>query len=260
MNKIVMISLVSMLAMLAGILLRVPAAENGDIPLALQQAQQLAVQLDRRIQGVEDENAIENLQRTYGFLVDKALWQEVADLFADDGTLEIGGRGVFIGRDRIYQYLLFLGKEGPQYGRLIDHLQLQPVIHIAPDGSTAQGRWRFLAQGGELVSADGPGTSPSGTGYLGMGTYENEYVKEDGIWKIRKLHAYFRMYTRDVDGWGKTALPNTRPESELPPDQPPTVVYDQYPSTYIPPFHYRHPVTGEYGALHKFTIKKLVSE
>lgn len=204
----------------------------------------MAGKLDQRILRIEDENALENLQRTYGFLVDKGLWHDVSDLFTDDGTLEIGGRGVFVGKSRIYQYLLFLGKEGPQYGRLLDHMQLQPVVHVAPDGRTAQGRWRFLARGGELTFTGASGTLASGTGILGMGTYENEYIKEDGVWKIRKLHAYFRMYTRDVDGWGKFAMPNTRPEEKLPPDRPPTIVYEQYPSTYIPPFHYLNPVTG----------------
>src|SRR5690606_33682898 len=51
--------------------------------------------LVRQVERLEDENAIENLQRTYGFYVDKAMWKEAADLFADNGTLEIGGRGVF---------------------------------------------------------------------------------------------------------------------------------------------------------------------
>jgi hypothetical protein len=77
-----------------------------------------------------------------------------------------------------------------------------------------------------------------------VGTYENEYVKENGIWKIRALHSYFRMYTPCADGWGRTALPITQPEKDLPPDRPPSVVPEHYPSPFIPPFHYRNPATG----------------
>jgi len=33
--------------------------------------------------------------------------------------------------------------------------------------------------------------------------------------------------------------------SEIPPDAPPTVVYESLPNTYVVPFHYNHPVTGE---------------
>jgi len=65
------------------------------------------------------------------------------------------------------------------------------------------------------------------------------------VWKIKTLHGYFRMYTEYADGWGKTAVPNTHPEKDLPPDLPPTVKYETYPSTFIPPYHYSNPVTGK---------------
>jgi hypothetical protein len=120
-------------------------------------------------------------------------------------------------------------------GKLFNHLQLQPIVHVAPDGHTAQGRWRFLAEVGEDQKS----------AIWGGGTYENQYVKQDGVWKIQSLHAYFRFYTPYADGWAKTALPNSRPEERLPPDRPPTVVYDSYPSTFIAPFHYPNPVTGK---------------
>ena len=55
-----------------------------------------------KLQRLGDESAIENLQRIYGFYVDKQLWKEVADLFADGGTLELGGQGVFAGKARVY--------------------------------------------------------------------------------------------------------------------------------------------------------------
>ena len=47
-----------------------------------------------------------------------------------------------------------------------------------------------------------------------------------------------------ADGWGRTALPITQPEKDLPPDRPPSVVPEHYPSAFIPPFHYRNPATG----------------
>jgi hypothetical protein len=196
-------------------------------------------ELSRLVQTVtqlEDANAIANLQRAYGFYVDKAMWKECADLFADDGTLEIGGRGVFVGKARVLQYLRWLAPEGLTHGKLMNHLQLQPIVSVASDGKTAQGRWRFLAEVGTWQQSQ----------LWGLGVYENSYVKENGVWKIKALHAYFRMYTPYADGWAKTAIPLTHPEKDLPPDRPPTVQYESYPGTFVPPFHYKHPVTGAY--------------
>jgi hypothetical protein len=184
---------------------------------------------------LEDERAIENLQRTYGFFVDKAMWQECSDLFAGDATLEIGGRGVFAGRPRILEYLKYLAPQGLVPGLLMNHIQLQPIVTVAPDGNSAKGRWRFLGEVGQAGK----------TSLWGMGTYENEYVKQNGVWMIKTLHAYFRMYTPYAEGWGKVAQPNTSPEKDLPPDKPPTVVYKDYPDTFVPPFHYPNPVTGK---------------
>jgi len=220
------------------------AQDAGAEQTPLQALQERAQHISEKITLLEDENAIENLQRTYGFFVDKALYSDIAKLFAKDGTLEIGGRGVFVGPERVHEYMTFLSDEGPAYGLLMNHLQLQPVIHVAPDGKTARGRWRFMAMGGEKSEDAGKAGLPS-FGYLGEGDYENEYVKEDGVWKIKTLHGIFRMYTQDTEGWAKVALPLTAPEKDLPPDQPPTKLYEMYPGTYIPPFHYDNPVTGK---------------
>jgi hypothetical protein len=213
------------------------------------QIQQQVDALKLQLVLLEDVNAILNLQRTYGFMVDKGLWQDVAELFAEDGTLEIGGRGVFIGKQRVLEYMNYLGQEGPKQGRLMDHTQLQPIIHVATDGLSAKGRWKSIAMGGEVGQTADSGLPESETGaansYLGLNTYENEYIKEGNIWKIKKLVGYFRMYTWDTEGWQKTALPLTVPEKDLPPDLPSTLSYEIYPDTFIPPRHFDHPVTGQ---------------
>src|SRR5262245_61271381 len=64
-----------------------------------------AAVLEHDIQQLEDVNAIKKLQRVYGFYTDKQLWSAAADLFSADGTIEVGGRGVYVGRDRIRDFL-----------------------------------------------------------------------------------------------------------------------------------------------------------
>jgi hypothetical protein len=183
-------------------------------------------------QHAEDYIAISNLQRAYGFYTDKALWDQAADLFSRDATLEIAGRGVFVGNDRVRQYYHAL--PGLTEGTLFLHLQLQPVITIAPDGRAAQGRWREMAQIGQVGKRS----------EIGEGIYENAYVKEDGVWKISRLH-YFTNYIVDTqDGWRKPGQPLLGPFEKMPPDRPPSTQYQTYPGVFIPPFHYRNPVSG----------------
>ncbi|MCP5145218.1 MAG: nuclear transport factor 2 family protein [Gammaproteobacteria bacterium] len=185
-----------------------------------------------QLQRQEDIRDIEILQRTYGYYVDKNLWPQIADLFTDDGTLEIGGRGVFVGKARVLEYLNWLGQ--PVDGRLYDHTQMQPVVDVSADGMTARGRWRALIFTGGYQQAS----------VFGNCIYENEYRKENGVWKISRLHAYFIMYSDLAQGWDKVATRNTRPEQYLPPDLPPTLVYDTYPGERTAPYHYDNPVTA----------------
>ena len=177
---------------------------------------------------VRDEHQIEVLQRTYGYLVDKNLWTQIADLFTDDGTLEIGGRGVFVGKPRVLQYLKYLGV--PERGKLYDHTQMEPVVTVAPDGQTAKGRWRALIFGADLDKK---------LDFLGDAIYENEYRKENGTWKISKLHAQFILYTDFQRGWGETFWANTTPEVDLPPDRKPSARYEIYPGNTFVPYHYK---------------------
>jgi hypothetical protein len=222
-----------------------PAASMADAPSAralepararasMEQLAERAARLAHTAQRLEDQNAIVNLQRVYGFYTDKQMWTEAADLFADGGTIEIGGSGVYVGKARVLEYLRSLGPEGPQPGRLFDQMQLQPIVHVAPDGTTAKARWRLFAQ--EAVSGE--------FAHWGVGVYENDYIKDEGVWKIQNLHGYTTMYTPYEDGWGKTALPLAKPSTELPPDRPPSVSYEAYPAVFVAPFHYENPVAG----------------
>jgi hypothetical protein len=201
--------------------------------------------LEQRAARVDDINAIENLQGSYGYYTDKMLWEEVLDLFADGATLEIGPSGVYVGKDSIRRYLYSLsgGREGPLEGVLFDHFQLQPIVTVAPDGRSAQGRWRLFLMTG--VSGSGSG------GNWGEGVYENDYVNEGGIWKIAKLHWYATFVAPYEGGWLNTnakAVENFALGRGVSPDRAPSVSYEPYPGVFVPPFHYANPVSGQTGA------------
>jgi hypothetical protein len=186
----------------------------------------------------EDVSEIKRLQRAYGYYLDAAQWDQMADLFADDGSIEIGLDGVYVGKERVRQYLHTLGggRIGLEQGELNEHLILQPVIDVAPDGRTAKGRWRAFIMAGEYHRY----------AVWGEGPYENEYVKENGVWKIKTLHWYQTFLVPYAGGWAKHQDVNGGRfvSKKLKPDRPPTERYETWPGVYLPPYHYKNPVTG----------------
>jgi hypothetical protein len=209
-----------------------PAGPGADVAAELATLRAQVKQLQQQAQAATDWTAVANLQATYGYYVDKMRWDDAADLFAKDATLEIAGRGLFEGQDRIRTYLHALGKL--EYGTLFNHMQLQPVIHIAPDGLSAQARWRAFIQVGHLGQE----------ARWGEATYENAYVKEGDVWKIRKLHGYITYYVEFDKGWNKGGVALPRKLDNLDPDAPPTVKYGAFPEVFVPPYHYKNPVSG----------------
>src|SRR5215470_5643887 len=99
-----------------------------------------------KVERLKDFDELENLAGIYGHYVDKSRHDDVADLFAPEGVVEILGRGVFIGQDRVREYMhnLTPGNVGPRDGSLFNHMDLQPVIDVAPDGKTAYTRSRLF--------------------------------------------------------------------------------------------------------------------
>jgi hypothetical protein len=225
-------ALAATLAVFGGVLAGSTFSASSQSSATLAELGSRAAALERDIALLEDQYAVEKLQRVYGFYTDKQMWTQAADLFAANGTIEIGSRGVYVGKPRVLAFLKLAGPEFPQAGRLFDQMQLQPIVHVAADGLTAKGRWHMFAQ--EAVHGE--------YANWGLGVFENEYVKEDGVWKIQSLHLYTTMYTPYEEGWGKTALPNPGPSSDVPPDRPPSVEYAPYPASFVVPFHYENPV------------------
>lgn len=203
-------------------------AQAGDARLS-REIDRLSAEVDR----LEAARAIKNLQRAYGYFVDRALWREAADLFTDDGTIELGADGVYVGKQRIHDYLKRLGggREGLRYGQLNEHMMLQPVVDVAPDGQSARARWRDWMMLGQFQQH----------AEWGDGIMENRYVKDKGVWKIAAVHLFTNFVVPYEQGWAraKPAAADWRSETAkaFPPDRPPTVTYRPFPEAYVPPFH-----------------------
>ena len=212
-------------------------------------------QVTHQLGMVEDAQQIRSLQHIYGFYLDKCLYNEVVDLFARECEMHFFG-GIFRNRAglvRVYcerfRKNFTGGKNGPVWGFLLDHPMLQDIVHVAPDRKTAKARLRCMMMAGRHDLAEGE-TRQFWEGAI----YENVYEKEDGIWKIKVLnyrpvwHAYYQTgwaYTKPH--WVTFYTPNDLfPKNPIGPDEledPPPVLW---PETDIIPFHYPHPVTGQW--------------
>lgn len=223
----------------------------------LAQLQRELDQLDSELTLAEDAAAIRKLQREYGFFIDKGLWEDLSALFTDDARASYPA-GVFIGKASIREHVwrnVGDGSIGIKDGRIYNHMVLQPVIDVAADGKSAKGRWRVLAMIGRL--ADPKGDRPGQAQWAG-GIYENVYVKEGGVWKIKDLRYYNDFAAPYEGGWAKVTPIETEPSGVLatpaparnrftlayPADQPRDEACAGYPAPCIQPFHYNNPVSG----------------
>jgi hypothetical protein len=227
------VAALTVLALYGGNFARSQAVDEDLARLAMLEARLTG--LEHEIERVEDIKAIRRLQRAYGYYVDQKLTDQVTALFAEDASVELGNMGVYLGRDRIAEfYGRLMGDSGLADGELFNHIILQGYISLADDGQSAQGRWRALIQSGQHGES----------AFWGEGPYENEYVKEDGVWKFSRVH-WFQTVLAPVDpGWHIAPLPMAGPLEDLPPDRPSTYEYESYPGAFQPPYHYANPVSG----------------
>ena len=215
-------------------------------------------QLDKRLEQRESELDIRKLQHTYGYLIDKCLYNETIDLFTEDGEVRFFG-GVWKGKSGVrrlyverFQARFTHGNNGPIDGFLLDHPQLQDIINVAPDGVTAFGRARSMMQAGRHQDYTGGPDNPM----LGKrqwwegGIYENTYKKVDGVWRFHVLN-YMPQWHADFEtGWAETPheyVPFPKITYPTDPTGPDELITDHWlwPTHKLVPFHMPHPVTGK---------------
>jgi hypothetical protein len=206
------------------------AAEPAPPPATADElAARISVLADQ-VERLEDIEQIERLQGIYGYYLARYQMDDLAGIFSDDGTIEIALRGVYAGKASVRRNLDLYPPVD-----LHNHMQYQPVIHLSEDGETALMRSRALSIMGSYDQY---------SMWMG-GIYENEFVEEDGIWKLRKDQVFNTYFVNYAEGW-KNNQPRQPPgiNNDNPPDAPPTLIFEMYPSAFLPPYHYPNPVTG----------------
>lgn len=211
--------------------------DDGVLAARLAKLEQENAEFRQRLGLLEDEAEIKRLQRMYGYYIDNRMWDAMADLFAKSGSIEIGRRGRYVGRERVRELLrdvIGRGRDGLLPDEIINHMQLQGVITVDPGRETANGRWRALIQG-----SPPPGEN---TMVWADGVYENTYVKEEGQWKINTLWWAATFYV-NIPGYESVYFNSTPADKEIPADANSVPQHAELGRSFLP-FHYLHPITG----------------
>ena len=198
--------------------------------------------LQKQVGTLQDIEEIKRLQRAYGYYLENWMADEVVDLFSDspDTVLSILA-GEFRRKEGVRRFFSHMGQtRGQRIPEFLHQvMQLSPIVDIAPDGNTAKGRWYGF---GAYASPVKDGVFQ---GWMN-GVYENEYVKENGKWKIKKIGWHMYFSAPYAVGWVEPERQCEKSFHHRPPDlSPDRPTKDmRYPSPLICPFHFEHPVTG----------------
>ncbi|KAJ5548904.1 hypothetical protein N7513_006138 [Penicillium frequentans] len=212
--------------------------------------------LSNEIAKLKGESEVRKLHHKYGYYLDKCLYKEAVDLFADHPDTYVQFlNGRFNGKEGVHRLYIerfanrFVGgRNGPIDGWLLDHLMAQDIVDYSPEAGRAKARIRAFMSAGTHESL--PSEFPGGyRQWWEGGLYENEYILQDGVWKILRLRYYPFWHGSFESGWkgSKEFVPlfeEMFPADKLGPD---VILQDGglWPDTRVIPFHYKHPVTGE---------------
>jgi hypothetical protein len=191
--------------------------------------------LERRIAVMNDEDKVRNLQNAYGYYMDRKMWDDVTDLFTSDGALSIANVGVYDGPKSIRRALERSGPAGLKHGQLNELMQLDMAVTIEPGGMEARSRGIELGMLGETETE---------LGFYTLAIFENRYVKQGGIWRIREMRLFPLMKTEYTQGWAKSQVVDPPPAREHAPDRPVLKTDVMMPGA-IPVFFQPNPATGK---------------
>ncbi|MCP5144916.1 MAG: alpha/beta fold hydrolase [Gammaproteobacteria bacterium] len=190
--------------------------------------------LERRVGALVERDLVMNLYYSYGYYLDRKMWDDVTDLFTDDGELMLGGIGRYQGKRGIRRALENDGPAGLRRGEMNDHLLFNTIVEVSPSGVQARSRGLEFYMAGDTAKQ---------TAELAAIVNEGRYEKSGGIWRIREIRSYPAVRSDYYQGWAKSSLPEAQPAPAYAPDQRAVEVSTGGNIAPVVTFFYRHPVT-----------------
>ncbi len=152
--------------------------------------------LEARIRKLEDVEEIKKLKATYCYLCDAGLADpknrdELLSHFTRNARVDFGlGEGSqFEGPEGLK---IFFGEVVPGSVSFCVHMVHNPIIEV--DGDRATGRWYYEAPTTDMST---------GAAQWMMGTYFEEYVRENGQWKFASIKTVWKYISPYDEGWAR---------------------------------------------------------
>jgi hypothetical protein len=163
--------------------------------------------LAARVQRLEDIEAIKQLKTRYAQGADDKNQTKLPldvrmSFFSEDAVFEIEREGRperYEGRPTIREFLL----KGYAAIPWSIHYMIAPIIEITEGGQSARGSWYLL----ELATMPHSKNGELEAVWV-AGTYDDEFVKEDSVWKFKKVKLRLDLMSPYADGWATKAFRN----------------------------------------------------
>ena len=149
-------------------------------------------QIERRLQALEDAEAIRNLKARYAALCDDHYDADgIAALFTEDATWDSPGLGRCEGREAIRAFF----RGAAQIFSFAIHYSLNGQIHV--DGDTARAQWYLFM----------PCTVANENRAMWRASIDHEiYARVNGVWMFRAKRSEPLMNVPFEQGWATARL------------------------------------------------------
>ncbi len=139
--------------------------------------------LEARLRAVEDRQAISDLRGRYCHVLDARQWDDLADLFTEDG--EFQGLAHVTGRAAIHR---FFSTTVQNLAEGFWHFCTNATTDLAGDTATGRISMQYLSV-------------KKGVSYVSAGHYDDELRRENGVWKFRKRRITFYYFAPLSEGF-----------------------------------------------------------
>jgi hypothetical protein len=199
----------------------------------------------KRLSYAADTVDIQNLMSRYIFYMENGrigeVWDDLWTHTNPDVRVEIMDSGAYLGQEHVKRVWDTMARRVDVNGNPVSAAAGQmsntntdraflllmltissPMIEVSEDGTHAWGQWHIFGPHTNRVF-DPEVKMKKDTAFWIAGKYDNEFVKEDGEWKILKLHPICWLRTPYHKDFLECPDCRRTPSPYYPPDEPPTI-------------------------------------